>query len=442
MPTDAVLKRMVAADVSPLTLQPSPYLHFRQLPEYWAAMGLFATYAVTAGILVFAAASFFFAVAESSLFSLGKWRARQLNNQRVQALLEKPSELLATIVLGNTLANGGIVALALWPALRGKWDAAWSVAGALALVLVGCEVLPKTLALRSPERWALRVAGPMALLQGTTGWFQRLVQRFNEWMLQVVLPKSVRQQTSHEEYHELLELAYQQGALRKSELDLIVQIINLDRKTVAEIMQPRAQMAAIPDDLSVEEMVEAARKHGHNRLPLYDETPDTIVGILNTRTLLLDPHVDLVEAIEFPSFVPKSMNLLELLKSFQKQQRDMAIVLDEFGSTAGLVTMEDILEAVVGDIRAEGESASADIEQIGPGKWRVAGTTTLEDFRREYPELSDVPGVLTMGGLMLAQAEVVPGAGQSIQFRGLRLTAEAADERRVKQILVEVIRKK
>ena len=120
----------------------------------------------------------------------------------------------------------------------------------------------------------------------------------------------------------------------------------------------------------------------------------------------------------------------------------MAIVLDEFGGTAGLVTMEDILEAVVGDIRAEGELASADIEQIGPGKWRVSGTATLEDFRREYPTLGEVPGVLTMGGLMLAQAEVVPSAGQTIHFRGLRLTAEAVDERRVKQIVVDVIRKK
>src|SRR5688572_16290636 len=350
-------------------------------------MGL-AGYVVAVGILLFAAAGFFFAVAESSLFSLGKWRARQLSNQRVQMLLEKPSELLATIVLGNTVANGGIVALALWPALRGKWAAGWSVAGALALILIGCEVVPKVLALRAPERWALRVAGPMALLQGVTGWFQRLVQRFNQWMIQVVLPKSVRPPTSDEEYQELLELAYQQGALRKSELDLIVQIINLDRKTVAEIMKPRTQMAAISDDSSVEEMVEAARKHGHSRLPLYDETPDTIVGILNTRTLLLDPHIDLAEAIEFPSFVPKSMNLLELLKSFQKQQRDIAIVLDEFGTTAGLVTMEDILEAVVGDIRAEGESASAGIEQLGPDKWRVTGATTLEDFQRELPDLT------------------------------------------------------
>ena len=401
-----------------------------------------AGYVVIAGILLFAAASFFFAVAESSLFSLGMFRARRLNNPRVHALLEKPSELLATIVLGNTIANGGLVALALWPALRGKWPEAWSVAGALGVVLVGCEVLPKTLALRAPERWALRVAGPMAFLQGATGWFQRLIQRFNKWMLQVVLPRRALPQTSHEEYEELLELAYQQGALRKSELDLIVQIINLDRKTVAEIMQPRAQMAAIPDDLSVEEMIDAARKYPHNRLPMYDETPDTIVGILNTRTLLLDPHVDLAEAIEFPSFVPKSMNLLELLKSFQKQQRDMAIVLDEFASTAGLVTMEDILEAVVGDIRAEGETVSADIEPISPGKWRVAGTATLEDFRREYPALGEVPGVLTMGGLMLAQAEIVPTAGQTVQFRGLRLTAEVVDERRVKQIVVEVVRKK
>src|SRR5687767_6495943 len=101
-----------------------------------------AGYVVVVGILLFAAASFFFAVAESSLFSLGQWRARKLANPRVQSLLEKPSELLATIVLGNTVANGGIVALALWPALRGKWDAGWSVAGALALVLIGCEVLP------------------------------------------------------------------------------------------------------------------------------------------------------------------------------------------------------------------------------------------------------------------------------------------------------------
>src|SRR5439155_2223766 len=102
------------------------------------------------------------------------------------------------------------------------------------------------------------------------------------------------------DYQELLDLAFQQGALAQSEKEIILQIIQLDRRTVKEVMKPRSQMAAISDDLSIEEMLEAARKHKHRRLPMYDETPDTIVGILNTRALLLDPQIDLADAIEFP----------------------------------------------------------------------------------------------------------------------------------------------
>src|SRR6185295_9319154 len=145
------------------------------------------------------------------------------------------------------------------------------------------------------------------------------------------------------DYQELLEVAFQQGTLAASEKEIILQIINLDRRTAKDVMKPRSRMACIPDDLSIEEMIQAARKFRHRRLPMYDETPDTIVGILNTRALLLDPEVDLADAIEFPSFVPESMNLLQLLKSLQRQKRGMAIVMDEFGGTAGLVTTEDIL---------------------------------------------------------------------------------------------------
>ena len=138
--------------------------------------------------------------------------------------------------------------------------------------------------------------------------------------------------------------------------------------------------------LSVEEMIAAARKFKHRRLPIYDETPDTIVGILNTRALLLDPKIDLADAIEFPSFVPETMNLLQLFQSLQRQQRGLAIVLDEFGGTAGLVTMEDILEArslAKSARRAEPEGFV--MEKSRPDRWRVNGTMRLDDFRREYP---------------------------------------------------------
>jgi putative hemolysin len=199
-------------------------------------------------------------------------------------------------------------------------------------------------------------------------------------------------------------------------------------------------MASISDDLSIEGMIEAARKHRHRRLPIYDETPDTIVGILNTRALLLNPAIDLADAIEFPSFVPETMNLLQLLKSLQRQQRGLAIVLDEFGGTAGIVTMEDILESVIGKIRGEAEPEGFVMENLAPGRWRVSGTLRLDDFRREYPQLADVPEVETMGGLLMTLLDVVPSPGESAVFRGLKLTAHITDERRVRELLVEALK--
>ena len=136
------------------------------------------------------------------------------------------------------------------------------------------------------------------------------------------------------------------------------------------------------------------------------------------------------------------MNLLQLLKSLERQQRGLAIVMDEYGGTAGLVTIEDILEEVVGEIRSEIGDAGFVMEKLGEGRWRVSGTMRLDDFRREYPELGEIPEVDTMGGLLVQLFEVVPAAGQAINFRGLRLTAQGADERRVREVLVEALRRK
>src|SRR5262245_839750 len=141
-----------------------------------------AGWLVVCGALLFAGASFFFALAETALFALGRWRARRLaeqypgNGALILRLLEQPSELLATISLGNTVANSSIVALVLWEAWAAGWPTLFAWAALLAFILVGCEVLPKTLAVRAPEQWALRVARPLLLLQRMTGGFQRLVQ--------------------------------------------------------------------------------------------------------------------------------------------------------------------------------------------------------------------------------------------------------------------------
>ena len=309
----------------------------------------------------------------------------------------------------------------------------------LALILVGCEVLPKTMAVRKPEQWAVRVARPLSVFLTFSLPLCRVAQSLNAAILKAMTRHSAQPQSvlTDADYQELLEMAYQQGALAQSEKEIILQIISLDRRTAKEVMKPRSQMAAISDDLSIEEMIAAARRHKHRRLPIYDETPDTIVGILNTRALLLDPHIDLADAIEFPSFVPETMNLLQLLKSLQRQQRGLAMVLDEFGGTAGIVTMEDILVEMIGKIRRDADAEGFVMEKLGPGRWRASGTLRLDDFRREYPALGDVPEVETMGGLLMSLLDVVPNVGESATFRGVKLTASLADERRVRELLVE-----
>jgi CBS domain containing-hemolysin-like protein len=397
-------------------------------------------------VLVFAGASFFFSLAETSLFSLSKWQVRQMGERGGRAggavgrLHAEPQDLLGTLVLGNTFANAAMPAVALWMALERNWPLAWTLVAVLALILVGCEVLPKTMAVRKPEQWALRIAPLLELVLRVTLPLRRIAQRINSGLLRATVPRQVQLPSAptDADYQELFEMAYQQGTLAQSEKEIILQIISLDRRAAKEVMKPRSQMAAIPDDLSVEDMLAAARKFKHRRLPMYDETPDTIVGILNTRALLMEPQVDLADAIELPSFVPETMNLLQLLNSLQRQQRGLAIVLDEFGGTAGIVTMEDILEEVIGQIRGESEEEGFILEKLAPGRWRVNGVLRLDDFRREYPPLGDVAEVETMGGLLMSLLEVVPAPGDSATFRGLKLTAQNTDERRVRELLVEV----
>ncbi|MEI7729444.1 MAG: hemolysin family protein [Verrucomicrobiota bacterium] len=397
--------------------------------------------------LGFAASSVFFALAETALFSLGKWQVRQLalrhplRGELVQKLLSVPHDLLATIVLGNTFSNAFMVGLIVWLTPHNDWTIYLVMAALFALILLGCEVAPKTLAVRDPVRWALLVAPTVQWLLRGSRPFRRIAQGLNDLIVAIAARRAIKPHTgvTEEEYQELVEMAFQQGSLGASEKEIILQIIALDRKTAHDVMRPRSQMACIADDLSVEGMIAAARKYRHKRLPIYDETPDTIVGILNTQALLLNPGVDLAEVIEFPSCVPGSMNLLQLFKSLQKQQRGLAIVLDEFGGTAGVVSMEDILEEVVGEIRGEVEPQGFVMEKLGEGRWRVNGTMRLDDFRREYPALNDYPGVDTLGGLVCALAEVVPGEGEIFQHHGLRLKVLVADERRVRELLVETI---
>lgn len=406
----------------------------------WVVIGV-------AGLVLCAAASFFFALAESSLFSLGLWRARRLAREgaagaRVLRLIEASQETLATLLLGNTLANALLVALGLTLATQGGWALISAGLLLVATTLFICEVVPKALGVRAPERWAVRIAPPLQLALAVSRPLRQAAQRFVDAILRLVVPRSVVPAggMSDEDYAELVELAHQQGTLAAGEREVLLQILTLDRRTARDVMRPRAEVRMLRDDLPLEEMVAEARRSPHRRLPLYDETPDTVVGVLNTRTLLLSPEPDLAEAVEFPSFVPESMNLQALFEALQRQRRGLAIVLDEYGGLAGLVTLEDILQEVIGGLRHGDEAPGFVGEKLGPGRWRASGLMPLADLRREHPALGEVAEVETLGGLVVQLAGVVPSEGEVFVFRGLRFTVRQADPRRVRELLVEVVR--
>lgn len=399
-------------------------------------------YTELALLLIFTGIGFFLALAETAMLTLGKWRLRQITAHQpergvfIRKLLAAPHDLLATMTFLNTVAHAAIIATAL--AISWKLDQQHFIFVALLLaagLLLFCEVVPKTLAMRRPQSWAPRVARPLLWLV----WFTRPVRFVAQWVnnqLLRLVPKSVKPmpELSDEEYSELIELGWQSGTLGISEKEIILNIMRLDRRPVADLMRPRSQMACIPHNLELPEMLAAAREQQHRRLPMYDESPDTIVGILNAPRLLADPTVDMVEVIDFPSFVPEEMNLLELLKSFQRYQHSMAIVLDEFGSTVGLVTLEDILNDVVGGLRREGGADEFVMEEIAPGQWRLSGNVWLEDFRREYPQLQRAEGVDTIGGLVASQMDVIPPVGTEVNYSGLKLKVTQADGRRVLEV--------
>jgi putative hemolysin len=401
------------------------------------------------GLAIFAATGFFFAIAEAALFSLGQWRARQLASAdpgraaRVAALLTRPQDLLATLALGGALAHGGLLAIGAWMALSGEWPFWTTLIGLITVILFLMEALPKTLAVRRAAQWSLRIAGPLQFLVAVIGPVRGVGQRLVDAILRLTLrgrPPANRG-LSDAEYEELLDMAAQDGTLEKTERDLILEIIRLDTRTAKEAMTPRSQVAAVPDDMPIADMIEEARRRRHRRLLVYDESLDAIVGTLDTRKLLRNPKSELEAVLTPPAFVPETMNLLRLLTRLQNDQHGMAIVLDEFGGTDGIITVEDILEEIVGEIRSEGEKEESEAQRLGRGRWRVKGSMRLDDFREtEFAELGDVPDIETMGGLLTNLLEIVPSPGQSAQFSGLELTALACDERRVLEL--QVARKK
>jgi len=392
-------------------------------------------------LIVLVGFSALFSAAETALFSLSKAQLQRLRQDRpargeiILFLLDHPRRVLSTILLGNATVNTAVCILAL-----GLFEQIWlTIFVMVLLLLVLGEIVPKTFAIQNAEQIVNLTARPIYWMTQLSAPVRTVLERLGYWMVPRLTPETFKP-TPHiteEEFRTMIEIGKEQGILQESERKMIQSIMRLGDKTVKEVMTPRVDMVCVSDGLSHEEIAAFLKQVKHRRVPVYDETPDTIVGILDVKKFLMNPELDLTEVMDVPAFVPERMNAARLLRNFQQQKRQLAIVVDEYGGTEGLVTVEDIVEEIVGEVADEYDPRDRLVESIGPNRFVVSGRMRLDDLNEQLNLQLAAKEIDTIGGLVASRLGRVPKPGEKLNLDELVLTAQRVVRNRVLEVLIE-----
>ncbi|HEY7848360.1 MAG TPA: hemolysin family protein [Candidatus Limnocylindria bacterium] len=418
----------------------------------------------------------FFAASEIALITAKRHRLHQLvsegnrSAQVAERLTSDPSRFLATIQIAITFlgflasavgaislsgALAGLVRLIPLPVVRNAAEGISFVLVtlliALASIIIG-ELVPKTLALTFAERFALIVARPI-------GWLDALLRPV-VWLVASTSNVLVRLlggrdrphpgYLSTEELKMLVETGSEQGGIEHDEKEMIHGVIELAETEVHEVMVPRIGIRAVDVNDPIDEVLDVLVRAGHSRLPVYQENLDNIIGILYAKDLL--PYlsadgsrlkeIDLRKLVRPPVYVPETKAVDELLHEMQVTKRHMAIVVDEYGGTAGLITLEDVVEEIVGEIQDEYDREESLIEPLsndGELSFRLDGRVSMDDLRDLFglpdDEEEDEEAYDTVGGFIVHRVGRIPLPGATVRFRDVTLTVDAAEPRRVAKVI-------
>ena len=401
---------------------------------------------VVISILIFFSA--LFSGLETALFSLKAHQVRRLEKHHpaligfIQVFRDNPRQVLNLLLLGDGLVKVPLIILCLvllWEAPFGRQVPQWLAATVIFAVLVlVCDLIPKLLALSAPYRLSaigaltLRMSIPLLALVGRVleNVSARLVDLFSSSRWQT------RPRFSDEELGTLLEIGEEEGALQQPEAEMIQEIIKLGDKTAKDCMTPRVDTFALPDDLNKEEAIERLKEKRHRRVPVYVDTLDQVLGIIDVKMYLLDPSEHYTERLILPSFVPETMRALELLKLFLTHAQGLAIVVDEFGGTEGIITLSDIVEEILGDA-VPGGDADLYIEPLEGGKFLVSGSARLDDLREHLGFEIEAEGIDTIGGFVFNRLGYLPPSGTHLEIPFLSITVRRAGRKRIEEVLLE-----
>ena len=404
------------------------------------------------------AASAFFSAAETGLTALGDARVSALVEQggRRGSLLklwkERPERVLATLLLGNTLVNvsmGSLTAIMAVEAGFGKRLALVTGATTFLLLVFG-EVTPKTFAKRYASAVAPVLMPLVAVFYFLLWPVVTLLVQFPRALIHLarMSPDAPVDSVTSQELEYLIELGARHGSLDREKEALLNSVLAFTEVLVKEIMVPRTQVVALEDSAGYDEVLKLATESELSRIPVYRETMDEITGVLYVKLLLADAHLSNASPSQFqlkrylkkPFFVPEVMKVSRLLTEMQRRKTHLAVVVDEFGGTSGIVTLEDVVEEIVGEIHDESDVEDKKLKVLPDGVVLADAQVSIRDLEQhlgvEFPEDGDYE---TLGGFLTATAGRVPPSGSLVVWGGLTFTVKLADERRV--LKVEISKK-
>jgi putative hemolysin len=412
----------------------------------------------------------FFALSEIAIVGARKSRIKQLAEQGnrkakiVQQLQEDPERFLATIQIGMTLASsmaaavGGVAAVeVLKPIIQEMpYTALQTASGGIALTIVVVtisyfslilgELVPKSLALRNPERFALWVGLPVDALSRLSVLFIKIVTRSSRVFLWLLGSKAIGERTfiSEEEIKLMLRDGREEGVFDSTEQELIHSVFEFTDISVKEVMVPRLKMYAIQIDTPPEQVLQYIAENRFTRYPIYKNDITDICGLLYDKDFLgamaKKQPIVLKDLLHPAYFVPETMKVSRLLKELQRRRMQMAIVVNEYGSIEGLVTMEDLIEEIVGEINDESDIEERPIERLKDGSLVIDASLSVRDLKEDYflplPESSEYE---TLGGFVLSHLQTLPRGGEIIQHGDYKFTIVDTEGRRIAKVKVEKV---
>ena len=368
----------------------------------------------------------------------------------VHSLLQKPRELLITIYIGNELVNIAIsiVITSLAISLFGSIGVGIAIGiGTLLLLFLG-EIVPKSISLKYAQPYALFAAFP---LKGFSNIVQPAQKLFNSWTEKImrsigIFTHSKKESSiSDEEFRTMVQVGEGEGVIDSDERDLIDKAIEFGETTVGEVMTPQIDMFTVNIKDSLDEILPRIMENFYSRVPVYEENDEEIIGILFTKDLTRLKHlprekVNLKSILHHAVVVPKTKMIKEMLEEFRKLKRHMAIVLDEYGSVCGLVTLEDIIEELVGEIDSEMRKDEQPVSKINDNQYRISGTFSLADFNQAFNCDLPINDYDTVGGLVFGLFGRIPRSGESITLGHFKFRVEKMKGSRILKVHLTILK--